>query len=60
MGWSRKTSVTPPSPEELKREYLLDPEVAFLLRLSVAGYTTREEIDRLLAALARELDAEDG
>lgn len=31
-----------------------------LLRLSVAGYTTREEIDRLLAALARELDPEDG
>jgi selenocysteine lyase/cysteine desulfurase len=31
-----------------------------LLRLSVAGYTTREEIDRLLAALVRELDAEDG
>jgi isopenicillin-N epimerase len=31
-----------------------------LLRLSVAGYTTREEIDRLLAALVRELDAEHG
>jgi len=31
-----------------------------LLRLSVAGYTTREEIDRLLTALARELDAEHG
>jgi isopenicillin-N epimerase len=31
-----------------------------LLRLSVAGYTTRDEIDRLLAALARELDAEHG
>lgn len=31
-----------------------------LLRISVAAYTTREEIDRLLAALAaRELDAED-
>jgi isopenicillin-N epimerase len=29
-----------------------------LLRLSVAAYTTREDIDRLLAALARELDAE--
>jgi selenocysteine lyase/cysteine desulfurase len=29
-----------------------------LLRVSVAGYTTREEIDRLLAALVRELDAE--
>ena len=29
-----------------------------LLRVSVAAYTTREEIDRLLAALARELDAE--
>ena len=29
-----------------------------LLRLSVAAYTTREEIERLLAALARELDAE--
>ena len=29
-----------------------------LLRLSVAGYTTRDEIDRLLAALPRELDAE--
>jgi isopenicillin-N epimerase len=27
-----------------------------LLRLSVAAYTTREEIDRLLAALVRELD----
>jgi isopenicillin-N epimerase len=31
-----------------------------LLRLSVAGYTTRAEIDRLLAALVRELDAEHG
>ena len=31
-----------------------------LLRVSVAAYTTREEIDRLLAALARELDPEDG
>ena len=29
-----------------------------LLRISVAGYTTRDEIDRLLAALVRELDAE--
>lgn len=29
-----------------------------LLRLSVAAYTTRDEIDRLLAALARELDPE--
>jgi isopenicillin-N epimerase len=28
------------------------------LRLSVAGYTTRDEIDRLLAALVRELDPE--
>jgi isopenicillin-N epimerase len=31
-----------------------------LLRLSVAAYTTRDEIDRLLAALVRELHAEDG
>jgi isopenicillin-N epimerase len=31
-----------------------------LLRLSVAAYTTREDIDRLLAALARELHAEHG
>ena len=31
-----------------------------VLRLSVAAYTTREEIDRLLAALVRELDAQDG
>jgi len=31
-----------------------------LLRLSVAAYTTREDIDRLLSALARELDAEHG
>ena len=31
-----------------------------LLRLSVAGYTTRADIDRLSAALARELDAEHG
>jgi isopenicillin-N epimerase len=74
--------VAAPSPEELRREFLLDPEVAFLnhgsfgacprlvferyqawqdlLRLSVAGYTSRDEIDRLLAALARELDAEHG
>jgi hypothetical protein len=29
-------------------------------RLFVAGYTTRDEIDRLLTALARELDAEHG
>lgn len=31
-----------------------------LVRVSVAAYTTREEIERLLAALVRELDAEDG
>ena len=31
-----------------------------LLRLSVAGYTIRAEIDRLLAALVRELDPEHG
>ncbi|HET8752044.1 MAG TPA: aminotransferase class V-fold PLP-dependent enzyme [Gaiellaceae bacterium] len=31
-----------------------------LLRVSVAAYTTREEIDRLLAALVRELDPEHG
>ncbi|HZT93133.1 MAG TPA: aminotransferase class V-fold PLP-dependent enzyme [Gaiellaceae bacterium] len=31
-----------------------------LLRLSVAAYTTRVEIDRLLSALIRELDAEHG
>jgi len=30
------------------------------LRLSVAAYTTRDKLDRLLAALVRELDAEDG
>ena len=59
-----------PSAEELRREFLLDPEVAFLshrieipvggelLSLSVAANTTRDEIDRLLAALVRELDAE--
>ena len=33
-------------------------ESSDLLRLSVAGYTTRDEIDRLLAALVRELHAE--
>ena len=62
-----------PSVQELRREFLLDPAVAFLShrieipiggeqmnlpRLSVAAYTTRDEIDRLLAALVRELDAE--
>ncbi|HEU5216131.1 MAG TPA: hypothetical protein VFU30_11375, partial [Gaiellaceae bacterium] len=31
-----------------------------LLRLSVAAYTTRDEIDRLLAALVRELHPEHG
>ena len=31
-----------------------------LLRLSVAGYTARADVDRLLTALARELDAEHG
>ena len=31
-----------------------------LLRISVAGYTTRGDVDRLLSALARELDAEHG
>jgi isopenicillin-N epimerase len=31
-----------------------------LLRISVAAYTTREEVDRLLSALVRELDAEHG
>jgi isopenicillin-N epimerase len=64
--------VAAPSPEELRREFLLDPEVAFLNHGSFgacprlvferyqAWYTTRDEIDRLLAALARELDAEHG
>jgi len=33
-------------------------EAQDLLRLSVAAYTTRADVDRLLAALARELDAE--
>ena len=28
-----------------------------LLRISIAAYTTRDDVDRLLAALARELDA---
>jgi len=28
-----------------------------LLRVSIAAYTTREDVDRLLAALARDLDA---
>jgi isopenicillin-N epimerase len=36
------------------------PQEDGLLRLSVAAYTTREEIDCLLAALARELDPEHG
>ena len=54
-----------PSATELRREFLLDPESAGgaendLLRLSVAAYTTRDAIDRLLAALVRELDAEHG
>jgi isopenicillin-N epimerase len=30
-----------------------------LLRISIAAYTSRDEVDRLLAALPRELDAED-
>jgi hypothetical protein len=30
------------------------------LRLSIASYTARDEIDPLLAALVRELDAEHG
>lgn len=44
-----------PTAAELRREFLLDP-----IRLSLAAYTTREEVDRLLAALVRELDAEHG
>jgi selenocysteine lyase/cysteine desulfurase len=53
-----------PSAAELRREFL-DPESAGdaendLIRLSVAACTTRDEIDRLLAALVRELDAEHG
>jgi isopenicillin-N epimerase len=40
-------------------EIPVDSRGTGLLRLSVAAYTTREDIDRLLAALARELDAED-
>ena len=30
LGWSRRGSIAPPSPAELRREFLLDPEVAFL------------------------------
>ena len=41
-------------------EIPVDGEKDDILRLSVAAYTTRGEIDRLLAALVRELDAEDG
>jgi isopenicillin-N epimerase len=56
-----------PSPELSQRLFARDrveipvggPEKD-VLRLSVAGYTTRDEIDRLLAALVRELDAEYG
>lgn len=40
-------------------EIPVDTRGTELLRLSVAAYTTREEVDRLLAALARELDSED-
>jgi len=50
--------------ERLIRDHLVEIAVDRrgddLMRLSVAGYTTREEIDRLLAALVRELDAQDG
>jgi isopenicillin-N epimerase len=41
-------------------EIPVDGKERDLLRLSVAAYTTREEIDRLLAALVRELDPEHG
>ncbi len=56
-----------PAPELTRRlfarhrvEIPVDGAEQNFLRLSVAAYTTRDEIDRLLTALARELDAEHG
>ena len=69
MGWSRsgRHPAPPPAPdlsERLFTRHRVEIPAAGaekdLLRLSVAAYTTPNEIDRLLAALVRELDAEDG
>ena len=64
--WRRSGSPAPrpSSPQRLFTRHRVEIPVGGpekdLLRLSVAGYTTRDEIDRLLAALVRELDAEHG
>ncbi len=44
-----------PSPTELPREY----PVPLRGYVALAACTTREDVDRLLAALVRELDPED-
>jgi isopenicillin-N epimerase len=64
MAAVRLPSPAPDLSERLFAHHRIEIPVAGaardILRLSVAGYTTRAEVERLLAALVRELDAEHG
>jgi isopenicillin-N epimerase len=64
MAAARLPCPAPDLSDRLFRQHQVEIPAAHdgsdLLRLSVAGYTTRDEIDRLLAALVRELDPEHG
>ena len=51
--WQREFGHEPVDFLDRRLSGLLDPG-----RSTLAGYTPRDEIDRLLTALARELDAE--
>jgi selenocysteine lyase/cysteine desulfurase len=43
--------------EEIRRDFLLDPDVAYrmLVRLSVQAYNTEEDADRLVTALTENI-----
>ncbi len=64
MATVRLPRSAPELSDDLFTRHLLEVPVGGaeddLLRVSVAAYTTREEIDRLLSALVRQLDPEHG